>query len=78
MKFEKSKDSSWNVLVVYVNSQSILTGSKIFFTFCLIDINLNIHLIISFEQLNLWYGSTVNLLKSLIKCIAFEKFYIFK
>ena len=28
MKFGKSQDSSWNVLVVYVNSQCILAGSK--------------------------------------------------
>ena len=40
MKFDKSQDSSWNALVVYVNSQCILAGSKLqkkFFclTFCL-------------------------------------------
>ena len=40
MKFDKSQDSSWNALVVYVNSRCILAGSKpqkkIFcFTFCL-------------------------------------------
>ena len=28
MKFDKSQDSSWNALAVYVNSQSILAGSK--------------------------------------------------
>ena len=28
MKFDKSQDSSWNALVVYVNSQCILAGSK--------------------------------------------------
>ena len=28
MKFDKSQDSSWNALVVYVNSLCILTGSK--------------------------------------------------
>ena len=28
MKFNKSHDSSWNALVVYVNSQCILAGSK--------------------------------------------------
>ena len=28
MKFDKSQDSSWNGLVVYINSQCILAGSK--------------------------------------------------
>ena len=28
MKFDKSQDSSWNALVVYVNSQCILKGEK--------------------------------------------------
>ena len=28
MKFDKSQNSSWNALVVYVNSQCILVGSK--------------------------------------------------
>ena len=28
MKFDKSQDSSWNALVVYVNSQCILAGLK--------------------------------------------------
>ena len=40
MEFDKSQESSWNVLVVYVNSQWILAGSKpqknFFFAFCLI------------------------------------------
>ena len=41
MKFDKSQDSSWNTLDVYVNSQCILTGSKpqkkmFCFAFCLI------------------------------------------
>ena len=43
MKFDKSQDSSWNGLVVYVNLQCILAGSKpqkeIFcFAFCLIKV----------------------------------------
>ena len=28
MKFDKSQDSSWNTLVVYINSQFILADSK--------------------------------------------------
>ena len=28
MKFDKSQDSSWNALVVYINSLCILPGSK--------------------------------------------------
>ena len=41
MKFDKSQDSYWNVLFVYVNLQCILAGSKpqkkfFCFAFCLI------------------------------------------
>ena len=39
MKFDKSQDSSWKALVVYVNSQCILAGlkpqKKFYFAFCL-------------------------------------------
>ena len=48
MKFDKSQDSSWNALIVYVNSQCILAGSKpqneifiLHFVLCQITIMLN-------------------------------------
>ena len=40
MKFDKSQDSSWNALVVYVNSQCIVAGSKPqkkLFLFCILS-----------------------------------------
>ena len=35
MKFDKSQDSSWDALVVYINSQCILAGFKPQKEFCL-------------------------------------------